>query len=176
MSLLLLHVGICQAQSSNGFIAIPVVMFVVAATIMCICFWACFFFQRAQRARFYPPANAQYTPYVYNSQRPYNAAPGAQPGSYPVQGYVVSSTTPGNPPQTQPAYPGPGQGYVPPSTVTSPYAPPGPPGTTSQTVSQAPEPVSLPEATLHQGDAPPGYAEAIGMKTVDIADQDKQQT
>ena len=32
----------------------------------------------------------------------------------------------------------------------------------------APEPpVSLPEATLHQGDAPPGYEEAIRMKTVD---------
>lgn len=29
------------------------------------------------------------------------------------------------------------------------------------------EPVSLPEATLHHGDAPPGYEEAIRMKTVD---------
>ena len=28
--------------------------------------------------------------------------------------------------------------------------------------------VSLPEATLHQGDAPPAYAEAIRMKTVTI--------
>ena len=28
--------------------------------------------------------------------------------------------------------------------------------------------VSLPEATLHQGDAPPGYEEAVRMKTVDI--------
>ena len=33
--------------------------------------------------------------------------------------------------------------------------------------SQVFEPVSqLPEATLHQGDAPPAYEEAIGMKTV----------
>jgi hypothetical protein len=31
--------------------------------------------------------------------------------------------------------------------------------------------VSLPEATLHQGEEPPAYAEAIGMKTVDL-DQD----
>lgn len=29
------------------------------------------------------------------------------------------------------------------------------------------EPVSLPEATLHHGDAPPGYEEAIRMKTID---------
>ena len=105
---------------------------------------------------------------MYN-QRP-NYSGGAEPGSYPVQGYVVPSTT-----QTQQAYPGPGQGYVPPSTVTAPYAPPGaPPGATTQTVPQASEPVSLPEATLHQGDAPPGYAEAIGLKTVDITSQDKQ--
>ena len=172
VSLLLLHVGTCQAQSSSGFFAIPVSIFVVVATLMCFCFWGCYFYQRAQRARYYPPANAQYTPYVYN-QRP-NYSGGAQTGSYPVQGYVVPSTTPGNAPQTQQAYPGPGQGYVP-STVTAPYAPPGAPsGATSQTIPQASEPVSLPEATLHHGDAPPGYAEAIGMKTVDITSQDKQ--
>ena len=33
------------------------------------------------------------------------------------------------------------------------------------------EPVSLPEATLHQGNAPPGYEEAIGMKTIDLPNQ-----
>ena len=78
-----------------------------------------------------------------------------------------------NPPQTQQAYPG--QGYVPPSTVTVPSALPlAPPGATqSQTAiplaTQATsEPVSLPEATLHQGDVPPAYEEAVGMKTVDI--------
>ena len=65
---------------------------------------------------------------------------------------MATSTAPGNPPPTQPY---PGQGYVPPSsTITVPNAPPAPPGATSQTVPQASEPVSLPEATLHQGDAP----------------------
>ena len=41
--------------------------------------------------------------------------------------------------------------------------------------SSVPEPqqVSLPEATLHQGDAPPGYAEAVVMTTVAV---DGQQT
>ena len=48
-----------------------------------------------------------------------------------------------------------------------PY-PTSPTGNTSQTVPQASEPVPLPEATLHQGDAPPAYEEAIGMKTVHI--------
>ena len=35
--------------------------------------------------------------------------------------------------------------------------------------SQTSERDSLPEATLHQGDAPPAYEEAIGMKTVSHA-------
>ena len=39
-----------------------------------------------------------------------------------------------------------------------------------QTVPQASEPVSLPEATLHQGEAPPAYAEAVRMKTVCMID------
>ena len=177
LSLLVLHVGICQAQTDSSGFAIPLSIFLVSATFMCVCFWVCFccLVWASKRRPHGVPANAQYTPYVYN-QRPHYAG-GAQPGSYPVQGYVVPSTTPGNPPQTQQVYLGSGQSYVPPSTVTAPYASPAPhAGATSQTVLQASEPVSLPEATLHQGDAPPGYAEAIGMKTVDIADQDKQQS
>ena len=35
--------------------------------------------------------------------------------------------------------------------------------------SQTTKPVSLPEAALHQGDAPPVYEEAVGMKTVSHA-------
>ena len=37
-----------------------------------------------------------------------------------------------------------------------------------------PEPVSLPKATLHQGEAPPTYEEAIRMKTVDLSQQEEQ--
>ena len=40
------------------------------------------------------------------------------------------------------------------------------------TVPQAYEPVSLPEATLHHGEAPPDYEEAIKMKPPDTIDQD----
>jgi hypothetical protein len=170
LSLLLLHVGTCQAQSSSIIFAIPV-SFALVATLICICFWVCFCVQVAKRRQLHgtgATANVHYAPY---NQRPYHGSPGAaQPGSYPVQGYVPPSTvTPAgvNPPQTQQAYPG--QGYAPPPTAAvsnpSPLAPPG----------GISEPVSLSEATLYQGDAPPGYAEAIGMKTVDIAGQDKQQ-
>ena len=133
-------------------------MAVFTTTLICICFWVCFCIQIRRQ-----------------SQRPYyGTGAQTQPGSYPVQGYVAPSTTTAgvNPPQTQQAYPR--QGYVPPSTgvvpSVSPLAHPGaiPQATTS-------EPVPLSEATLHQGDAPPDYAEAIGMKTVDIAGQDIKQ-
>ena len=40
------------------------------------------------------------------------------------------------------------------------------------TVPQVYEPVSLPEATLHHGEAPPDYEEAIKMKPPDTIDQD----
>ena len=159
----------CQAQDDAGFVALPVSLFVVGATIMCACFWiilcSSFFYQRAKRRR----NNLATTQYTYNPQRPSPYGGVTQP--YPVQGYVEPSTTPDIPPPTQ-AYPG--QAYVPPSTVAVPNIPSAS-GATSHTIPQASEPVSLPDATLHQGDAPPGYAEAIGMKTVDIAGQDKDQ-
>ena len=176
LSLLVLHVGICQAQTSSSSVAIAVpISFAVIAVLLCVYFWICFCFRWTQTPPHGASANAQHTPYVYN-QRPYYSGD-AQPSSYPVQGYVLPSTTPSNPPQTQQAYPGPGQGYVTPSTVTAPYsAPPATPGAASHTVPRVSEPVSLPEATPHQGDAPPGYVEAVAMKTVDNAGQDIQQT
>ena len=50
-------------------------------------------------------------------------------------------------------------------TSTLPFPPNG---AESMNMKQPSEPVSLPEATLHQGDAPPAYEEAVGMKTIDI--------
>ena len=47
-------------------------------------------------------------------------------------------------------------------------------GTTSMqqchVILEAEQPISLPEATLHQGEDPPAYAEAIEMKTVHLDD------
>ena len=42
------------------------------------------------------------------------------------------------------------------------------PSTTVNTFQQPVQQVSLPEATLHQGDAPPGYEEAIRMTAVNV--------
>ena len=156
LSLSILHVGTCQAQDNFGpgpeFYALPFGLFFGIGAIMCCCFWTivctCFCFQyRAQR--------------LNNPQRPQY---GTVTQPYSTQGHVISSITPGHPPPTQEAYPG--QAYVL-STVVAASIPPAPgPGATSQTVPQASEPVSLPEATLHQGDAPPAYEEAVTMKTV----------
>lgn len=64
-----------------------------------------------------------------------------------VEGHVVS-------------YPYPAQSHSAPQ--------PHPQNTQTQAVFSEPQQVSLPEATLHQGDAPPGYEEAIRMKSVVI--------
>ena len=37
------------------------------------------------------------------------------------------------------------------------------------------EPVPLPEATLHQGDAPPDYEEAVKTTTANAVDEPQQQ-
>ena len=147
LSFFLLNIGICQAQSSSG-ISIAIPLPITLAFFACACFCICFCIQLAkqrQRQDYGAPTNVQYAPYVYN------------------------------PLQTQQAYSG--QGYAPPSTMTVPsglpLAPPGPEATQSHTAislaAQATsEPVSLPEATLHQGDAPPAYEEAVGMKTDEL--------
>ena len=54
-----------------------------------------------------------------------------------------------------------------PYPVQSNYPQPVP----SQPAYTEPQQVSLPEATLHQGDAPPGYEEAVRFTTVNIVGQ-----
>lgn len=67
------------------------------------------------------------------------------------------------------------QGYVPPTARV--LYPPQEEQNSSQTDAAASEPVPLPEALLHQGDAPPGYEEAVRMTaaTNDL-DQPEQQS
>ena len=56
------------------------------------------------------------------------------------------------------------------SSIAVPMLPNGAESITQmQTISQVSELVPLPEATPHQGDAPPDYAEAIRMRTVSHA-------
>jgi hypothetical protein len=59
------------------------------------------------------------------------------------------------------------------SYISPPFSSPTEPTTSSESTAPQPyEPVALPEATLHHGEAPPDYEEAIKMKPPDTIDQD----
>ena len=66
------------------------------------------------------------------------------------------------------------QGYVPPTARV--LYPPQEEQNTSQADAAASEPVPLPDAILHQGDAPPGYEEAVRMTAASNLDQPEQQS
>ena len=65
---------------------------------------------------------------------------------------------------SQPAYPVPSS-YPQPVPLSYPQPVPS---SYPQFPLPEPQQVSLPKATLHQGDAPPGYSEAVGMTTVKL--------
>ena len=139
-------VGSCAAQSDLPVILIPVIavifMFGGFGSIFCIFFFCCLILvtnrnmNRRSRERSAQQVNYPQTRSTGGGPRPYPVQP-SYPQSYPVQS---------NYPQTHP---------VPPQTY--PVVP-------SQLAYTEPQPVSLPEATLHQGDAPPGYEEAINYE------------
>ena len=66
------------------------------------------------------------------------------------------------------------QGYLPPTARV--LYPPQEEQITLQADASASGPVSLPEAILHQGDAPPGYEEAVRMTAASNVDQPEQQS
>ena len=145
--------GRCTAQetssSDTAFIigvSLPITLFVLAVIAICVCFWGCYL-RVSMLAR-----QPQRPRYVHNYQRPHQAV---HPQS--------QATSNGQPNSTATV-------ITPPSTNLN-LPPTGSDSSTSQTVPQASESTSLLEATLHQGDAPPAYAEAIRMKTVVVIDE-----
>ena len=163
LSLLLLQIllfGTCRADSHLAVnISMPAIIFCIAITFMCTCFWICccrMLFQRKHYHRIPPhPTAAQYS--TYGPQTPSHYGSGTE-AQYPIQSYIPPTTV-----------------LSPPSTMQRPYPHSvSPPATTpsAQTISQVYEPVSLPEATLHHGEPPPDYEEAIKMKPPDTVDQD----
>ena len=129
-------VGTCEAQNGSSFFFLPLVLFFVIAAVMCFVFWGCVCGIAWFSKNSRARVSSQTVQYTYNARQ-------SNQGIYPRS-------------QVGSAYPV--QSHYPQSSV--PYPP-----STRQTVTEA-QPVSLPEATLHQGDAPPGYEEAIRMKTV----------
>ena len=180
--LLFLFAGRCRAQNDSGAdttmiitISLPFAIFFVVTMGVCILFWWCYcrISMLAKQPHYHRPR------YVYNPPRSrQNMSPQSRATnnrqSHSIE-TVTSSSTNLNSTQTggdstTALSPPPAQAYsgqASPPTVTVPAALTG----QSQTVPQASEPVSLPEATLHQGDAPPAYAEAVKMKTVIVMDE-----
>lgn len=173
-SLLFTLVGRCQAVAGINDravnISLPAIVFCIAITTMCTCFWVCLCRMLLQRKRHYHrirpghPSTVQHSTYNPAHQHPsHYGTEGTQP--YPVQrSYPPPTALPGS------------TGVIPIST-SRPYSPflspmEAPTSSESTTAPQPYEPVALPEATLHHGEAPPDYEEAIKMKPPDTIDQD----
>ena len=143
-------IGKCEAQ--NAFIVTITPIIIVAGIILCFCFCVCCACichakQRVTNAS----KHSQSTEISYNTHAPYEGA------DYPQRHSL--------------------QGYVPPSARVLYSAQDENEQNSSQantsTVATS-EPVPLPEATLHQGDAPPGYEEALRM-TIMVDEPQQQQ-
>ena len=144
--------GGCEAQSglNPGLIVIATFMGLGGIfTITCICIVFCTAcYQNCKKISRSRGNSTHIGSFTYS--HPYQASNQANSGlSYPayqVQNGFNSSSTQEHYPSTTP-------------TGATSYS-------TSHTIPS--ESVSLPEATLHQGDAPPAYEEAVGMKTIDV--------
>ena len=167
--------GMAQTDS---FVLIPAIlvpaMFCVGfmiCGIMCSCI--CCKFVKVKRD------NAARATMVHNATRPTQQLQviyhQQTPSAFSLQLYPVQSNYPQSVP-SEPARTEPQQGIylqtTPSAGGSQPY-PNYPQLVPSQPAYPVPQQISLPEATLHQGDAPPGYEEAVGFTTVNI---DGQQT
>ena len=142
--------GRCKAQESS--LAIPIAVFVAGLSFLCCCFWIlfviiCSAYQKSKNIPTVPPTTTTVN-LQGQSNYPQSHASGPRGQQNRLQSYTSPST------RVLYSLPTTAVGYT----------------GASQTVPQSSEPVSLPEATLHQGDDPPGYEEAVRMKTVSIED------
>jgi hypothetical protein len=119
-------------------VAVSVVGCVFFIICICVCAAVCY---AASRSTSHSSVNARTAQYTYSSAA---ARQQQQRGQVPPNRPVSAGGL---------SYPVQSQRH----SSSAPYP-------TSNTVPE--EPVSLPKATLHHGDAPPGYEEAIRMKTV----------
>ena len=139
-------VGTCEAQSSDVGFTVEITVFVLGCGAFCCIFWTVFMCVMCAREQqklntMNSRTSTINTQYIFNlRQQNQISQPQSQlAAGYPVQGYII-----------------------PPTHLSSTG---GHTNTESQTITthDASEAVSLPEATLHQDDAPPSYAVAIGM-------------
>ena len=138
----------CTAQETDNIaiiigVSIPITLIVLAEIVVCVCYYGRYFHSSM------PASRTQRPQYVHDSQRSNTSIVYPQYQSRNNRQPYSSRTT--TPPSTSLNFPPIGGGPI---------------ARISQTAPQASEPVSLPEATLHHGEAPPAYTEAIKMKTV----------
>ena len=163
---LLLHLlslsRICTAQQTDSTgliigICVPIAVIVITGIFICTCIYS-YYFHRSTPVAVEPHEQRPQNQWIYNIERESTSPYQTQAGHLNRQPPHSSATV--APRSTNLNFPPIGGGPI----VANPH--------TSQTVPQmtSVEPVSLPEATLHQGDAPPAYTEAIKMKTVIIVD------
>ena len=143
----------CEAQNSTFFVTFTPII-IVAVILLCFCCCVCcacicHIKQRATNSSKHPRS----TEISYSTNAPYEGA--EYPQSHTLQSYV--------PPSARVLYSAP---EVNEQNSGSPQA------NGHDEVSS--DPVPLPEATLHHGDAPPGYEEAIRMTADNGIDEPQQ--
>ena len=138
-------IGRCEAQSNFVVSIVPISLIVSVIVCFCCCVCiacVCHAKQRRSNASKLPGETPRTT--AYTEQAPYHSQPA----------YVHGQL----------------QDYTPPSTRV--LYPPQEEQDSSQTETGTSEPaVPLPDATLHEGDAPPGYEEAIRMTACNEPEQ-----
>lgn len=178
-------------------ISLPFAIFFIVTVGICVLFWWCYcrvsmlakqpHYHRRPRYVYNYPRPQQQNVHTPQNRATSNGQPHATINSNLSSGAQTRNDDPSTTSQSTALNPTPGahtqtysgQDYAPPSTVTAPSASLGAPtGTRTTSNSQTVPPglatsetVSLPEAALHQGDAPPAYAEAIKMETVIAIDE-----
>ena len=135
-------IGNCKAQTNDNDTSVQAVIFVVIASTMCLIFWACYACMCYSRQKC--TASTTRLPTVYYSSNTH------QSNSY--------STNECEQPRSV-------QREFCQTGVTSRYCEHTRIGNHGPAIIEA---VSLPEATLHEGEAPPAYEEAIRMQTVNF--------
>ena len=149
MSLLFIFIsliGRCQAQSNFVVTIVPIIL--ILSIIVCFCCCVCFACvchakQRRSNASKLPSETTAETA-NHPEQAPYHSQPA----------YVHNQL----------------QEYVPPSTRVL-YPPQEEQDSSQNADTTPPDPVPLPDATLHEGDAPPGYEEAVRMTAFNEPEQ-----
>ena len=144
----------CTAQETDSTativgVSVPISVIIFAVIVICVCYYGRYFRSST------PTVTAEQTQRPQYIQRPSTTQYQTQARYLSGQPYSSRTVTA---PSTNLNFPPIGGGHIASNR-------------TSQTATQATsEPVSLPEATLHQGEAPPAYTEAVKMKTVVIVD------